>query len=324
MAEIGAKDTGGVTGVRQLTPALWQVQQELAPGIPLNVHLVVGDYAALIDTGLPSTFPYVERLLAEAGVDRSNVKLILNTHAHHDHAGADRLVKEMTGALVGAPLGAVPWIEDHDLNYREFALHHPDVIPDSPELRAELSPTLTGGTRVDLIIDEGVRVRPGRDVELVAYSVPGHMHAELAYYERFSRVMIIGDAVTGTDWPIFHGHLVPSAYRATLARLRQLTSELPIETVVLAHYAEPYDAEGFLSLLSRAELYVASVDEVISSIVREADRDISLADVWKETSKRMNRQSEFRGLAMVAAHLEELVESGRARLMAPDTVRWIL
>ena len=323
MDDIGAEVTRGETRVRQLTPVLWQVQQELAPGIPLNVHLVVGDYAVLIDTGLPSTFPYVKRLLAEAVVDPSKVKLILNTHAHHDHAGADRLVKEATGALVGAPLGAVSWIEDHDRNYREFALHHPEVIPDSPELRAELGPTLIGGTRVDLIIDEGVRVRPGRNIELVAYRVPGHVHAELAYYERFSQVLIIGDAVTGTDWSIFHGHLLPSTYRATLARLRQLTSELPVRTAVLAHYAEPYDAEEFLALLTRAELYVASVDHMISLIVREAGDDIGLAEVWRETSRRMNRQPEFRGLAMVDAHLKELVESGRARLVEPDRFRWI-
>ena len=52
----------GEARIRQITDAIWQVEQTLAPGIPLHVHLVKGETAALIDTGLAATYPHIEAL----------------------------------------------------------------------------------------------------------------------------------------------------------------------------------------------------------------------------------------------------------------------
>ena len=168
----------------QVADGIWQVEQALTPDIPLHVHLVRGDVAVLIDTGLSSTYPYIGPLLDTARVLPRDVRLILNTHAHHDHVGSNRRVQQDTHALIAAPAGAVAWMEDHRRHLREFAFHHPEIIPDTPELRAELESTLDGEARVDLIVDEGFVLRLGRHVELQAISLPGHMPAELAYYER--------------------------------------------------------------------------------------------------------------------------------------------
>src|ERR671933_424825 len=96
----------------------------------------------------------------------------------------------------------------------------------------------------------GSRTTAGTCANLQAISVPGHMPAELAYFERSSRTLIIGDAVTGIDWPFMHGHLAPAAYRQTLARLRGLVVSLPVERVLLAHYPV-LDAAGLEALLQR-------------------------------------------------------------------------
>jgi glyoxylase-like metal-dependent hydrolase (beta-lactamase superfamily II) len=209
-------------------------------------------------------------------------------------------------------------MEDHRRHLREFALHHPEVIAETAE---DLASTLDGETRVDLVVDEGFVLRLGRHVELQAVSLPGHMPAELAYYERSSRTLIVGDAVTGIDWPFIHGHLAPAAYRRTLARLRGLVASLPVERALLAHYPV-LDAPAFDQLLERATLYLDRVEAAVATQVRDAAGPVDLETVWRAVCGVLDKQLEFRGLATVDAHLHDLLAAGRVARVGPDRYAW--
>jgi glyoxylase-like metal-dependent hydrolase (beta-lactamase superfamily II) len=307
--EPSARITYGV----QVADAIWQVEQALTPAIPLHVHLVRGETAVLIDTGLSSTYPYIGPLLDTARVLPREVRLILNTHAHHDHIGSNRRVKADTQALIAAPAGAVAWMEDHQRHLREFAFHHADIFQ-TPQ---ELASTLDGEAHVDLVVDEGFVLRLGRGIELQAISLPGHMPAELAYYERSSRTLIVGDAVTGIDWPFIHGHLDPAGYRRTLSRLRGLIVSLPVETALLAHYPM-LDAQTFDALLQRALAYLDQVESTVLAHVRNAPGPADLETVWRASCAALGKQLEFRGLATVDAHLRDLLARGLLARAGPD------
>jgi glyoxylase-like metal-dependent hydrolase (beta-lactamase superfamily II) len=297
----------------QVADGIWQVEQALTPAIPLHVHLVRGDTAVLIDTGLSSTYPYIGPLLDTARVLPREVRVVLNTHAHHDHIGSNRRVKADTRALIAAPAGAVPWIEDHQRHLREFAFHHPEIFQPSEELES----TLDGEAHVDLVVDEGFLLRLGRGVELQAISLPGHMPAELAYYERSSRTLIVGDAVTGIDWPFIHGHLDPAAYRRTLSRLRGLIVSLPVQTALLAHYPV-MDAPAFDALLQRAMVYLDQLEATILSQIQRGPVPADLETIWRGTCAALDKQLEFRGLATVDAHLHDLLAQGLLARPGPD------
>ncbi|MCU1658032.1 MAG: hypothetical protein JWO57_2688 [Pseudonocardiales bacterium] len=54
----------------ELAPGVWQVRQPLSEEVPLYLHLVVGADAALVDGGLPSSLPAVQRCAGSGAVDQ--------------------------------------------------------------------------------------------------------------------------------------------------------------------------------------------------------------------------------------------------------------
>ncbi|ARU55478.1 beta-lactamase [Oleiphilus messinensis] len=72
----------------------------------INAHLVVGAAGLiLVDAGLPGTEAKVERVLRRIGRCYSDIKLIVITHAHIDHAGNAARLKVLTDAPIVAHKG---------------------------------------------------------------------------------------------------------------------------------------------------------------------------------------------------------------------------
>ncbi|WP_437977389.1 MBL fold metallo-hydrolase [Sorangium sp. So ce295] len=69
----------------------------------LNAHLLVGATGCvLVDAGVTDATPRVGEALARAGRGWSDLKAIVVTHAHVDHAGSAAELRERSGALVVA------------------------------------------------------------------------------------------------------------------------------------------------------------------------------------------------------------------------------
>ena len=60
----------------------------------------------LIDGGYPETAPLIERSITRLGFDIRDVKVLLNTHAHSDHAGGLRELQQVSGAQL--------WVSEGD------------------------------------------------------------------------------------------------------------------------------------------------------------------------------------------------------------------
>ena len=65
----------------------------------------------LIDGGLPNSAPLIMENIAALGFDLSDVKLILNPHAHFDHAGGIAALQRRSGARVAASVPSAPVLE---------------------------------------------------------------------------------------------------------------------------------------------------------------------------------------------------------------------
>ncbi len=69
----------------------------------VNAYLIRGaDGCVLVDAGIPGSESKIEKVLARHGLSFRDIKLIVITHAHVDHAGSAYDLREMTRAPIVA------------------------------------------------------------------------------------------------------------------------------------------------------------------------------------------------------------------------------
>jgi len=112
----------------------------------------------LIDGGLPESAPVIAANIEALGFRVEDVRLILNSHAHSDHAGGIAWLQRASGAAVAAS----PWSAG--------AIADGDVGPDDPQYEIHLAYPPVPSPRV-IADGEVLRVGP---LALTAHFTPGH------------------------------------------------------------------------------------------------------------------------------------------------------
>lgn len=122
------------------------------------ILIASSDGLVLIDGTLPQNAALVEANIKALGFQLHDVKRILNSHAHSDHAGGIAAIARDSGARVMAS----------DVGAKELQLggHYPD----DPQYGD--APTYPPVSSVEVVADNGV-VRLG-DVTVTAHYTPGH------------------------------------------------------------------------------------------------------------------------------------------------------
>ena len=117
----------------------------------------------LIDGGYPGTAPMILRSVAQLGFDARDVKLLLNSHGHYDHAGGLAELQRATGAEL--------WVSDAEADMVGSGGDSPDLGP----LRVLVWSGISryAAPRVHRRLRDGDTVRVGATV-LVAHVTPGH------------------------------------------------------------------------------------------------------------------------------------------------------
>ncbi|KQZ44761.1 MBL fold metallo-hydrolase [Duganella sp. Root1480D1] len=88
------------------------IRVSIAPLGMVNCHIVAGaNGSVLVDTGLPGSGSKVERALQQHGLRLSDIKLIVVTHAHIDHAGSAAHLRELSGAPIVAHAGDLDYYQ---------------------------------------------------------------------------------------------------------------------------------------------------------------------------------------------------------------------
>ncbi len=82
-------------------PAQQIIRIPILPFNMVNAHLIRSDAGCiLVDTGIPGSERKIERVLSQHGLSFKDIKLIVVTHAHTDHAGSAAHVRDLSGAPI--------------------------------------------------------------------------------------------------------------------------------------------------------------------------------------------------------------------------------
>jgi glyoxylase-like metal-dependent hydrolase (beta-lactamase superfamily II) len=274
-------------GIRQIDTLLGGMDRMTAG------FLIDGPQPALVETGSQSSVAAVTEALTAAGLGPNDLRWIIVTHIHLDHAGG---VGDMAMAFPNATVVV------HERGARHL-LDPTRLIDSAARVYGPLLDGLYG--RMNPVPEDrlvaaadGHRVDLGDGHLLTMIDSPGHAKHHHAVLDEQTGTLLVGDAV-GVKLPDF-GILRPATpppdfdLEQATASLRRF-AELRPELVVLTHYG-PVDEP--LATLSEAE---------------------AMLHEWVEVAERTMRESEEAGIDDVAAAFAAVFATAPADL--PEDVR---
>ena len=193
----------------------------------LSAILITGAQGSiLLDGGLPQSAPLIDASIRKLGFRTEDIKLIVNSHAHYDHAGGIAAIQRASGAtVVASPAGAK-------------ALERGEPTPDDPQFafgRAANGFPAIKGVRA---AGDGETLRVG-DLAVTAHLTPGHTPGATTWTWRScegSRCynFVYADSLNAVSAPDFrftggasHPSLIDT-FRATIAKVRALPCDIII------------------------------------------------------------------------------------------------
>lgn len=161
----------------------------------VGAFLIKGTKVTLVDCGYASSFQTVLEGLAEVGVSPSDVRYLIPTHVHLDHAGAaGRLLKEMPNAEVISHERGTPHLVDPtrliESSTRVFGTSIMEMYGLPEPIPAERVTSVGKEMHLDL----------GGGVSATLIHTPGHAPHQLSVMLDNPRVLLTADAV-GITYP---------------------------------------------------------------------------------------------------------------------------
>lgn len=187
---------------------IYRIREDLAY-IDLNLfqmkrgsatYVLLGDGVTLIETGVPASAFYILEGLRELGISKEEVRRILVTHVHLDHAGG-----------VGPLVREMPWVQVYIHERGVKHLIDPSALLESTRramrdlfsLFGEVLPVpeknIIGVTQETLEIGGGKRLR--------IFETPGHSPHHVCFYEESFRDLFCGEAL-GNYYELEEGPLL--------------------------------------------------------------------------------------------------------------------
>jgi metallo-beta-lactamase class B len=178
----------------------------------------------LINSNLTSSVPLIRKNVEALGFHFTDVKILLISHAHWDHAAGSAEIKRLTGAkymVMDADVSVVESGGKADFHYgSEAGSHFP-------------------ATKVDRVLHDGDEVKLG-GVVLVAHKTPGHTKGcttwtmKVREDNRTYNVVIVGSPNVNTGYKLVGNAAYPEIAQDYESTFRTLQS-LPCDVFLGAH-----------------------------------------------------------------------------------------
>lgn len=243
-----------------------------------SVLIVSNAGLVLVDGALPQSAPLIDANIRTLGFQTEDITLILNGHAHYDHAGGISALQRFSGATVAAgPAGA-------------RALRDGRPTPDDPQ--AAFNNAAFPRVANVRAVRDGEVLRVG-DVAITAHLTPGHTPGSATWTWRSCEAsrcldVVYADSISPVSFPGFrftgdatHPSLVPTMH-ASIAKV----AALPCDIMLAAH---PF----VIDLDSKERQRTAHPDAPNPFINPNACRALA-AEMTKSLDARINEERSMR------------------------------
>ena len=226
---------------REIAPDVFEVRLRR-----VRVHLVAEDVLTLIDAGLPGSSDAIDRAIVTLGRSPSELRRIICTHAHFDHAG---------GAAELAARGGVD-VFMHESDLAAVATTLGDVARNpGRRLFVALTPPFENAAALhdgdELPVLGGLRV----------VHVPGHTPGSICLYAPGHRLLFVGDALQARLGRVgFASRLYSDDWQAARRSVKRM-ADLDVETIVFSHFLPRSDAQRVLRRLTDEATVTATATE---------------------------------------------------------------
>ena len=266
-----------------------------------------GEKTALIDSGLYGGLPSLKQAFEELGVKRQDLDFLLLTHEHMDHVGNNGWLKEETGCEILGHSARADRVADNMLNAKSIVHAFPEG--ENFDLNEEYLDWM-GPTEgpIDKFIKDGDVIDLGNGVELEVVEVLGHSMAEVGFFERSTRTLIIADPLLPTFNPVLYLYEDPNVMRATFDKIERFLKERDVQAVLLAH-DEVKSAAETQELVDDCRRRVDKVEESILSHIK-AEPGISFLDLRDKCCDDQDMVREWRALVSIDASLRDFSNKG--------------
>jgi len=273
--------------------------------IPIHVYLLLTkEGVVLIDSGTAaspqsSIYPYLKKL----GMSPKDVFLLINTHGHLDHIGGNFEIKDKSRAKIAAHKLDVPWIINHDLQFKE-AQSRPEIMPPPKEDRDFFYKIVGKETVVDIALQDGHTWDFEPDFKLRLIHTPGHSKGSISIYEEERKILFTGDSVQhkGSQVTITPCYIDVNAYLASLERLRSLE----IDYLLPSHFSILKGSDTQKFILESIE-YVTIMEKKVKNAILAPNtvRSVTESVCRMLGSTKITPQAIF----TVEAHLRKLAKT---------------
>jgi metallo-beta-lactamase class B len=226
----------------------------------------------LTDGALPESAPMIEKNIRALGFKLSDVKILLNSHAHFDHSGGLAKLKADTGAQFYASAADKPFLESGHITF-------------GPASQIDTTPI-----HVDHVVTEGSTVSLG-GVTLTAHMTPGHTKGCTTWTMPLkdgsvTRTVMFFCSITVAGNPLVGNSAYPNIvadYKASFAKLDRIQAD-----IFLAPHGEQFGLdEKMAKMKSGAPNPFVDPGEFHRRLVKlKSDYDAELGRQWAAARKK--------------------------------------
>jgi glyoxylase-like metal-dependent hydrolase (beta-lactamase superfamily II) len=170
--------------------------------------------------------------------------MLVLTHSHPDHIGGAVAIKKGTGCQVCAHVGAKPWIEDVELQYKERPILNFHSLVEGP---VQVDQELRDGDNLDL----------GDGQTLKVIHTPGHSKGSISLVYEQEGALFSGDAIPVAGAVPIYDEVVPS-----IRSIRKL-KDVKNLNVLFASWDEPRKGGRLYGLMDEGLSYFQTIHDTV-------------------------------------------------------------